>query len=72
MTKNFARVMGDRTSELENSVNDVTSIPEEKGNVSDKTIQMDNRITVSSKDSNEERLALPALEKADYQKSDEF
>ena len=41
------------------------------GNESDKTIQMDNRTTVSSKES-KERLVLLALEKADYQKLDEF
>ena len=71
MTKNFA-VMGDSISEVEISVNDVTSVPEEKGKVSDKTIQMDNRTTVSSKESNEERLVLLAIEKVEDQKSDEF
>ena len=42
-------VTGDSISEVENSVNHVTSLLEEKGNVSGKTIQMENRITVSSK-----------------------
>ena len=50
--------MGDSISEVENSVNDVTSLLEEKGNVSDKTIQMDNRLPVGSMESNEEQLVL--------------
>ena len=71
-------VIGDCISELKNSVNDVTSLPGENSNESDKpvslkkTIQMDNKNTVSSKESNEERLVLLALEKGAYQKSDEF
>ena len=40
--------------------------------VSDKTIQINNRTTVSSKGSNGDRLVLLALEKAEYQKSDDF
>ena len=46
----------------------MTSQLEEKGNVSDKTIQMDNRATVSSKESNGDQLVLLALEKAEDQK----
>ena len=49
-------VMGNSISEVEKSVYVVTPILEERGNVSDKTIQIDNRTTVSSKESNEERL----------------
>ena len=64
-------VMRDSISELENSVNDVTSLPEENGKVSDVTILMDNRPTVSTKWSNGDRLFPLALEKADDQKSDE-
>ena len=68
-------VMRDSISEVENSVNDVTSLLEENGKVSDKTIQMDNRTTDidnSSKGPNEDRLLLLALDNADGQKSDEF
>ena len=68
-------VKGDSVSEMENPVNDETSLPEEKVKVSDKTdrqIQMDNRATVSSKESNEERSVLQTLMKAEDQKSDEF
>ena len=54
-------VMGDSISEIENSVNDVTSLLEENGKVSDKTIQMDNGTTVSSKGSNGDRLVLLAI-----------
>ena len=67
--------MRDSVSEMENPVNDETSLPEEKVKVSDKTdrqIQMDNRATVSSKESNEERSVLQTLMKAEDQKSDEF
>ena len=64
--------MGDSISELENAVNDVASLLEEEGKVSDKTIQMDNRTTDNSKESNGARLVPLALEKAEYQKSDEF
>ena len=64
-------VMRDSISELENSVNDVTSLPEENGKVSDVTILMDNRPTVSTKWSNGDRLFPLALEKAEDQKSDE-
>ena len=64
--------MGDSISEVENSVNDVTSLLEENGNLSGKRIQMVNRTTVSSKVSNEVRLVLLALEKAEDQKLDEF
>ena len=64
-------VMRDSIPELENSVNDVTSLPEENGKVSDVTILMDNRPTVSSKWSNGDRLFPLALEKAEDQKSDE-
>ena len=65
-------VMGDSISEVENSVNDVKTLLDEKGTVSDKYIQMDNGITVSSKVANEDRLVLLAVEKAEGQKSDEF
>ena len=64
-------VMRDSISELENSVNYVTSLPEENGKVSDVTILMDNRPTVSTKWSNGDRLFPLALEKAEDQKSDE-
>ena len=57
---------------MEISVNVVTSLLEEKEKVSDKTIQIETRITVSSKGSNEDRLVLLALEKADDQNTDEF
>ena len=50
----------------------MTSLLEEKGKVPGKTIQMDNRTTVSSKECNGDRLVLLALEKAEDQKSDEF
>ena len=55
--------LGGIISEVENLVNDVASQLKEKGNVSDKTIQMDNRITVSSKEFNEERLDFLAKRK---------
>ena len=65
-------VMRDSISELENSINDVTSLLEENSKVSDVTIQIDNRPTVSTKWSNGDRLFPPlALEKAEDQKSDE-
>ena len=64
--------MRDSISEVEISVNDLTSLLEEKGNVSDKTIQMNNRTTVSSKESNGDQLVLLALEKAENQKPDEI
>ena len=58
---------------MENSVNDETSLPEEKvSDKRDRQIQKDNRINVNSKESNEERLVLSALEIAEEQKSDEF
>ena len=63
--------MGDSISEVENSINDVTSLLEENSKVSDVTILMDNRPTVSTKWSNEDRLFPLALEKAEDQKSDE-
>ena len=63
--------MRDSISELENSINDVTSLLEENSKVSDVTIQMDNRPTVSTKWSNGDRLVPLALEKAEDQKSDE-
>ena len=65
-------VMEGSISEMENSVNDETSLLEESGQASDKTIQMDSRTTVSSKESNEERLVPLALEKAEDQKLDEM
>ena len=65
-------VMKDSISEVGNAVNDVTSLLEENGKVSHKTIQMDNRTTVDSKESNGNRLVTVALEKAEYQKSDEL
>ena len=65
-------VMRDSISELENSINDVTSLLEENSKVSDITIQMDNRPTVSTKWSNGDRLLPLALEKAEDQKSDEI
>ena len=64
-------VMRDSISELENSINDVTSLLEENSKVSDVTIQMDNRPRVSTKWSNGDRLFPLALEKAEDQKSDE-
>ena len=64
-------VMRDSISELENSINDVTSLLEENSKVSDVTIQIDNRPTVSTKWSNGDRLFPLALEKAEDQKSDE-
>ena len=64
--------MGDSISEVENSVNNVTSMLEKKGNVSDKKIQIHNRITVNSKESIEERLVILAKKKADDQKSNDF
>ena len=63
--------MRDSISELENSINDVTSLLEENSKVSDVTIQMDNRPRVSTKWSNGDRLFPLALEKAEDQKSDE-
>ena len=57
---------------MEYSVNNETSLLEEKVNVSDKTVQVDNRKTVSSKEFNEERLVLLATKKAEAQKVDEF
>ena len=59
-------------SETENSVNDATSVLGETGKVSDRTIQMDNRTTVSSKESNEDRLVLLALAKAGDLKPNEL
>ena len=64
-------VMRDSISELENSINDVTSLLEENSKVSDVTIQMDKRPRVSTKWSNGDRLFPLALEKAEDQKSDE-
>ena len=64
-------VMRDSISEVENSINDVTSLLEENSKVSDVTILMDNRPTVSTKWSNGDRLFPLALEKAEDQKSDE-
>ena len=63
--------MRDSISEVENSINDVTSLLEENSKVSDVTILMDNRPTVSTKWSNGDRLFPLALEKAEDQKSDE-
>ena len=63
--------MRDSISEVENSINDVTSLLEENSKVSDVTIQMDNRPRVSTKWSNGDRLFPLALEKAEDQKSDE-
>ena len=63
--------MKDSISKVENSINDVTSLLEGNSKVSDKTIQMDNRTTVSLKGSNGDRLVLLAIEKAEHQKSDE-
>ena len=65
-------VMRDSISELENSVNDVTSLLEENSKVSGITIQMDNRTTVNTKWSDGDRLGPLALEKVEDQKSDEF
>ena len=64
--------MRDSISEVENPINDVTSLLEENSMVSDVTIQMDNRPTVSTKWSNGDRLFPLALEKAEDQKSDEI
>ena len=63
--------MRNSISEVENSINDVTSLLEENSKVSDVTIQMDNRPRVSTKWSNGDRLFPLALEKAEDQKSDE-
>ena len=63
--------MRDSISEVENSINNVTSLLEENSKVSDVTILMDNRPTVSTKWSNGDRLFPLALEKAEDQKSDE-
>ena len=63
--------MRDSISEVENSINDVTSLLEENSKLSDVTILMDNRPTVSTKWSNGDRLFPLALEKAEVQKSDE-
>ena len=63
--------MRDSISEVENSINDVTSLHEENSKVSDVTIQMDSRTTVNTKWSNGDRLFPLALEKAEDQKSDE-
>ena len=63
--------MRDSISEVENSINDVTSLLEENSKVSDVTILMDNRQTVSTKWSNGDRFFPLALEKAEDQKSDE-
>ena len=63
--------MRDSISELENSINDVTSLLEENSKVSGVKILMDNRPTVSTKWSNGDRLFPLALEKAEDQKSDE-
>ena len=63
--------MRDSISEVENSINDVTSLLEENSKVSDVTILMDNRPTVSTKWSNGDRLFPLALEIAEDQKSDE-
>ena len=63
--------MRDSISEVENSINDVISLLEENSKVSDVTILMDNRPTVSTKWSNGDRLFPLALEKAEDQKSDE-
>ena len=63
--------MRDSISEVENSINDVTSLLEENSKVSDVTILIDNRPTVSTKWSNGDRLFPLALEKAEDQKSDE-
>ena len=56
-------VMRGSNSEMENSINDVTSLLEENSKVSDVTILMDNRTTVSTKWSNGDRLFPLALEK---------
>ena len=64
--------MGDSKFEVENSVNEEISLLEENKMVSDKTIQMNNRTTDSSKGSNGDQLVPLALKKAAYQKSDEF
>ena len=64
--------MEDSVSEMENSVNDVTSLLEESGQVFHKTIQIDSRTTVTSKESTEERLVPLALEKAEDQILDEI
>ena len=61
----------DSISEVENSINDVTSLLEENSEVSDVTILMDNRPTVSTKWSNGDRLFPLVLEKAEDQKSNE-
>ena len=63
--------MRDSIFEVENSINDVTSLLEENSKVSDVTILMDNRLTVSTKWSNGDRLFPLVLEKAEDQKSDE-
>ena len=60
--------IGYNISGVKNSVNDVTSLLEETDKVSEKTIQMYSRTTVSSKVSNEDRLVLVALGKAENQR----
>ena len=65
-------VMRDSISELENSINEVTSLLEENSKVSDVTIQIDNRPRVSTKWSNGDRLVPLALEKAEDLNLDEF
>ena len=62
--------MRDSISELENSINNVTSLLEENSKVSDVTIQKDNRPTVSTKWTNLDRLV--PLEKAEDQNLAEF
>ena len=49
-------VMGHSISEMGNAVNDVTSLLEKNGKVSDNTIQLDNRTKGNSKMSNGDRL----------------
>ena len=56
--------MGHTVSDVKNSVNVVTSLPEETGKVSAKTYPLDNGIAVSWKASDGQRLPLVALEKA--------
>ena len=73
MTNNLA-VLWKRTYlvGVKNAANVMTSLLDENGKASDKTIQMDNRTIVTSKGSNGDRLVLLALEKEGNQKSDEL
>ena len=63
-------VMGDSISEVGHAVNNMTSLLEEEGKMSDETIQMNYRTTVNSEESNGDQLVPLAQEKAENQKLD--